>query len=135
MIASTDYMKMFADQVRGMLPTHHFHALGADGFGRSDTREKLRGFFEVDRNYVAVAALKALADMELVPRKKVTEAIMTSTPSETLSPILTFNSLTTPDIGAGTSIVALSDSSVINGSSAATLSPGATRISITGMFL
>ena len=74
-IASTDYMKMFADQVRGMLPTHHFHALGADGFGRSDTREKLRGFFEVDRNYVAVAALKALADMELVPRKKVTEAI------------------------------------------------------------
>ena len=75
MIASTDYMKMFADQVRGMLPTHHFHALGADGFGRSDTREKLRGFFEVDRNYVAVAALKALADMELVPRKKVTEAI------------------------------------------------------------
>jgi pyruvate dehydrogenase E1 component len=74
-IASTDYMKMFADQVSGMLPTHHFHALGADGFGRSDTREKLRGFFEVDRNYVAVAALKALADMELVPRKKVTEAI------------------------------------------------------------
>ncbi len=74
-IASTDYMKMFADQVRGCLPTHHFHALGADGFGRSDTREKLRRFFEVDRNYVAVAAMKALADMELVPRKKVTEAI------------------------------------------------------------
>jgi len=74
-IASTDYMKMFADQVRGFLPTHHFHALGADGFGRSDTREKLRRFFEVDRNYVAVAALKALADMELVPRKKVAEAI------------------------------------------------------------
>ncbi len=74
-IASTDYMKMFADQVRGCIPAHHFHALGADGFGRSDTREKLRRFFEVDRNYVAVAALKALADMELVPRKKVTEAI------------------------------------------------------------
>jgi pyruvate dehydrogenase E1 component len=74
-IAATDYMKLFADQVRGFLPTHHFHALGTDGFGRSDTREKLRRFFEVDRNYVAVAALKALADMELVPRKKVTEAI------------------------------------------------------------
>ena len=74
-IASTDYMKMFADQVRGCLSTHHFHALGTDGFGRSDTREKLRNFFEVDRHYVAVAALKALADMELVPRKKVTEAI------------------------------------------------------------
>ncbi len=74
-IASTDYMKMFADQVRGCLPAHHFFALGTDGFGRSDTREKLRGFFEVDRNYVAVAAMKALADMELMPRKKVTEAI------------------------------------------------------------
>jgi pyruvate dehydrogenase E1 component len=74
-IASTDYMKMFADQVRGCLSTHHFHALGADGFGRSDTREKLRNFFEVDRHYVAVAALKALADLELVPRKKVSEAI------------------------------------------------------------
>ena len=47
-IASTDYMKMFADQVRGCLSTHHFHALGTDGFGRSDTREKLRNFFEVE---------------------------------------------------------------------------------------
>ena len=74
-IAATDYMKLFADQVRGFLPARHFQALGTDGFGRSDTREKLRRFFEVDRNYVAVAALKALADMELVPRKKVTEAI------------------------------------------------------------
>jgi len=74
-IAATDYMKLFADQVRGFIPTHHFHALGTDGFGRSDTREKLRRFFEVDRNYVAVAALKALADMELLPRKTVTEAI------------------------------------------------------------
>ncbi len=61
---------MFADQVRGLLPTRHFHALGTDGFGRSDTREKLRGFFEVDRNYVAVAALKMLADMEIVPRSR-----------------------------------------------------------------
>jgi pyruvate dehydrogenase E1 component len=74
-IAATDYMKLFADQVRGFVPTRHFHALGTDGFGRSDTRAKLRRFFEVDRNYVAVAALKALADMEAVPRKKVAEAI------------------------------------------------------------
>lgn len=74
-IAATDYMKLFADQVRGCLPARHFHALGTDGFGRSDTRVKLRRFFEVDRNYVAVAALKALADMEAVPRKKVAEAI------------------------------------------------------------
>jgi pyruvate dehydrogenase E1 component len=49
--------------------------LGTDGFGRSDTREKLRRFFEVDRHYVAVAALKALADTEGLPRKKVSEAI------------------------------------------------------------
>ena len=74
-IAATDYMKMFADQVRGCLPARQFLALGTDGFGRSDTREKLRGFFEVDRHYVAVAALKVLADMETVPRKKVAEAI------------------------------------------------------------
>jgi len=49
--------------------------LGTDGFGRSDTRRQLRKFFEVDRHYVAVAALKALADEEAVPRVKVTEAI------------------------------------------------------------
>jgi len=74
-IAATDYMKLFADQVRGFLPARHFIALGTDGFGRSDTREKLRRFFEVDRNYVAIAALTALADMKLVPREKVAEAI------------------------------------------------------------
>jgi pyruvate dehydrogenase E1 component len=49
--------------------------LGTDGFGRSDTRAHLRKFFEVDRHYVAVAALKALADQEALPRAKVTEAI------------------------------------------------------------
>ncbi len=74
-IAATDYMKLFADQVRGFLPGHHFSVLGTDGFGRSDTRKQLRKFFEVDRHYVAVAALKALADQEALPRKKVTEAI------------------------------------------------------------
>jgi pyruvate dehydrogenase E1 component len=75
-IAATDYMKTFADQVRGFLPDpRHYTVLGTDGFGRSDTREALRRFFEVDRNYVAVAALKALADQEAMPRKKVTEAI------------------------------------------------------------
>ena len=75
MIAATDYMKMFADQIRAFLPTHHFHVLGTDGFGRSDTREKLRRFFEVDRNYVAVAALKALADRNWCRARKSTEAI------------------------------------------------------------
>jgi pyruvate dehydrogenase E1 component len=49
--------------------------LGTDGFGRSDTREKLRHFFEVDRYYVAVAALKALADDGALPMAKVTDAI------------------------------------------------------------
>jgi pyruvate dehydrogenase E1 component len=74
-VAATDYMKIFADQIRTFLPTHHFAALGTDGFGRSDTRRQLRRFFEVDRHYVALAALKALADSEAVPRRKVSEAI------------------------------------------------------------
>jgi pyruvate dehydrogenase E1 component len=74
-IAATDYVKAFADQIRAFLPTHHYIVLGTDGFGRSDTRAQLRKFFEVDRHYVAVAALKALADQEALPRAKVTEAI------------------------------------------------------------
>ena len=74
-VAATDYMKIFADQVRAFLPTHNFITLGTDGFGRSDTRRKLRQFFEVDRHYVAVAAMKALADQELLPRKTVAEAV------------------------------------------------------------
>ena len=74
-IAATDYMKAYADQVRAFVPTHNFITLGTDGFGRSDTRRKLRQFFEVDRHYVAVAAMKALADQELLPRKTVAEAV------------------------------------------------------------
>ena len=75
-IAATDYMKVFADQIRAFLPQPaHYSVLGTDGFGRSDTRRALRGFFEVDRHYVAVAALKALADQEALPQKKVIEAI------------------------------------------------------------
>ncbi len=75
-IAATDYMKVFADQIRAFLPQPaHYSVLGTDGFGRSDTRRALRGFFEVDRRYVAVAALKALADQEALPQKKVVEAI------------------------------------------------------------
>ncbi|OGA38856.1 MAG: pyruvate dehydrogenase (acetyl-transferring), homodimeric type [Betaproteobacteria bacterium RIFCSPLOWO2_12_FULL_62_13] len=73
--AATDYMKIFADQIRAFLPTHNYLVLGTDGFGRSDTRKQLRRFFEVDRYYVAVAAMKALADQEAVPRRQVTEAI------------------------------------------------------------
>ena len=74
-IASTDYMKLFADQIRAYVPGT-YRVLGTDGFGRSDYRAKLRTFFEVDRHYVAVAALKALADENKIPSKTVTEAIV-----------------------------------------------------------
>ena len=73
-IASTDYMKLFAEQIRPFVPST-YHVLGTDGFGRSDYRRKLRHHFEVDRHFVAVAALKALADENKVPSLKVTEAI------------------------------------------------------------
>ncbi|SEF77038.1 pyruvate dehydrogenase (acetyl-transferring), homodimeric type [Billgrantia desiderata] len=73
-IASTDYMRLFADQVRAWVPTD-YHVLGTDGYGRSDTREKLRHFFEVDRYFVVVASLKALAERGELDRKVVAEAI------------------------------------------------------------
>jgi len=73
-IAATDYMKTYADQIRTFLPQRYV-TLGTDGFGRSDTREQLRDFFEVDRRYVAVAALSALADDGKIKRKKVGAAI------------------------------------------------------------
>jgi len=73
-IAVTDYMKLFADQVRAWVPTD-YHVLGTDGFGRSDTREKLRAFFEVDRRFVTVVALKALVDRGELDRKVVGEAL------------------------------------------------------------
>jgi pyruvate dehydrogenase E1 component len=60
-IAASDYMKTVADQIRQWVPGRYV-ALGTDGFGRSDSRAELRRFFEVDRHYVVVAALKALAD-------------------------------------------------------------------------
>ncbi len=74
-IAATDYMRIFADQIRPYLPEKKYVVLGTDGFGRSDTREKLREFFEVDRRYVVVAALSALADQGVVDKKTVTDAI------------------------------------------------------------
>ena len=60
-VAATDYIKSYADQIRAFL-SGNYKVLGTDGFGRSDTRKQLRRFFEVDRYYIAVAALKALAD-------------------------------------------------------------------------
>ncbi|MBA1146770.1 pyruvate dehydrogenase (acetyl-transferring), homodimeric type [Ectothiorhodospiraceae bacterium WFHF3C12] len=74
-VASTDYMRAFADQIRPYVTDRRYLVLGTDGFGRSDTREALRQFFEVDRYYVTVAALKALADDGEVPAKTVTEAM------------------------------------------------------------
>jgi pyruvate dehydrogenase E1 component len=75
-IAASDYIKTFADQIRPYMPRDRiYRVLGTDGFGRSDTREKLRRFFEVDRYYVTVAALKALSDDGAVPAAKAAEAI------------------------------------------------------------
>ncbi|SFV26220.1 pyruvate dehydrogenase (acetyl-transferring), homodimeric type [Hyphomicrobium facile] len=73
-IASTDYMKLYADQVRPSVP-NRYSVLGTDGFGRSDYRRTLRYFFEVDRHFVTVASLKALADENKIPSIKVAEAI------------------------------------------------------------
>ena len=73
-IASTDYMKLFAEQIRSYVPGR-YRVLGTDGFGRSDYRKALRSFFEVDRHFVTVAALKALADENRIPSVKVAEAI------------------------------------------------------------
>jgi pyruvate dehydrogenase E1 component len=73
-IAATDYMRAFAEQIRGHVPRRYV-VLGTDGFGRSDTREKLRHFFEVDRHWVTVAALKALADEGTLPASKAAEAM------------------------------------------------------------
>ncbi|ARN20281.1 pyruvate dehydrogenase (acetyl-transferring), homodimeric type [Piscinibacter gummiphilus] len=75
-IASTDYMKSYADQIRAFLPKGRtFKVLGTDGFGRSDFRSKLREHFEVNRHYIVVAALKALSEEGTVPAAKVAEAI------------------------------------------------------------
>lgn len=73
-IASTDYMKSFAEQIQRFVP-NKFVALGTDGFGRSDSREALRDFFEVNRYYVVIAALKALSDEGKLPAAKVAEAV------------------------------------------------------------
>src|SRR2546422_5200344 len=75
-IAATDYIKTFADQIRSFIPKSRvYRVLGTDGYGRSDSRAKLRHFFEVNRYFVTVAALKALADQGEVKLKVVSDAI------------------------------------------------------------
>ncbi|TCW31917.1 pyruvate dehydrogenase (acetyl-transferring), homodimeric type [Gulbenkiania mobilis] len=73
-VAATDYVRGYADQIREWVPGRYV-VLGTDGFGRSDSRAKLRGFFEVDRYHVAVAALSALAREGRIDAARVAEAI------------------------------------------------------------
>jgi pyruvate dehydrogenase E1 component len=73
-IASTDYTRAFAEQIRAYVPTS-YTVLGTDGFGRSDTREKLRSFFEVNRYHIVIASLKALADKGEFDSAKIDVAI------------------------------------------------------------
>ena len=76
MVASTDYMKNYTDQIRPFMPKGRtYKVLGTDGFGRSDFRSKLREHFEINRHYIVVAALKALSEDGAVPVAKVAEAI------------------------------------------------------------
>jgi pyruvate dehydrogenase E1 component len=75
-IATTDYMRLFAEQIRAYMPKGRtYKVLGTDGFGRSDSRVKLREFFEVNRHYITVAALKSLADEGLLSPSVVAQAI------------------------------------------------------------
>lgn len=73
-IAATDYMRSYADQIRAWLPGD-YTVLGTDGYGRSDTREALRRHFEVNRFYIVIATLGALAKQGSIPASKVTDAI------------------------------------------------------------
>jgi len=75
-VAATDYLKAFADQIRPLIPRgREYRVLGTDGFGRSDSRQKLREFFEVNRHWIVVAALKALADQGECKPSLVAQAI------------------------------------------------------------
>ena len=67
-------MRTYADQIREFVP-RRYKVLGTDGFGRSDSRDNLRRFFEVDRHYVTVAALRALAEDGEMPAAKAAEAV------------------------------------------------------------
>jgi pyruvate dehydrogenase E1 component len=76
-VATTDYMRMFAEQIRAYIPNGRtYKVLGTDGFGRSDSRAKLREFFEVNRYYITVAALKSLAEEGKIAASVVADAIV-----------------------------------------------------------
>jgi pyruvate dehydrogenase E1 component len=75
-VATTDYMHLFAEQIRAYVPKGRtYKVLGTDGFGRSDTRVALREFFEVDRHYITIAALKSLAEDGVLDKKVVAQAV------------------------------------------------------------
>ena len=73
-IAATDYVKLFADQIRAYVP-QSYTVLGTDGYGRSDSREALRKHFEVDRYYITLAALSALVEEDSISAKTINSAI------------------------------------------------------------
>jgi pyruvate dehydrogenase E1 component len=73
-VIATDYMKGYAEQLRRYIPSS-LHVLGTDGFGRSDSRESLRNFFEVDRYFIIVSALKGLADRDEIDKSVVKSAL------------------------------------------------------------
>ncbi|QNQ20542.1 pyruvate dehydrogenase (acetyl-transferring), homodimeric type [Kosakonia sp. SMBL-WEM22] len=75
-VVATDYMKIFGDQIRPFINDRRFISLGTDGFGRSDTRQSLRTFFEVDRHFIVLAAIKVLADEGRLPRQKIQDVIL-----------------------------------------------------------
>ncbi|MFN7098273.1 MAG: transketolase-like TK C-terminal-containing protein, partial [Gammaproteobacteria bacterium] len=74
-IAATDYVRAFADQIRAYLPGKTYTVLGTDGYGRSDDRGQLRHFFEVDSKHIVHAVLKTLADTGELPAEKVKTAM------------------------------------------------------------
>ncbi|URL02988.1 pyruvate dehydrogenase (acetyl-transferring), homodimeric type [Avibacterium sp. 20-126] len=74
-VAATDYIKLYAEQVRAYVPAQSYRVLGTDGFGRSDSRENLREHFEVNAHYVVIAALTELAKQGTVDKKVVADAI------------------------------------------------------------
>ena len=75
-VATTDYMRLFAEQIRAYMPKDRtYRVLGTDGFGRSDSRAKLREFFEVNRYYITVAALKSLAEEGKIAASVVEQAV------------------------------------------------------------
>ena len=86
-IAATDYMRLYADQIRPYIEAPYV-TLGTDGFGRSDTRARLRHFFEVDAKFIVVTALSALANLGEVPKSVVSDAMKRyGIDSEKLDPV------------------------------------------------